>query len=434
MREVSMQSQRSSLGIEFSPILLPRPGVDLKKWAVIACDQFTSQPEVWEVMQSNIGDSPSTLHCILPECYLGSPEEEERITRIQRRMREYLESGILRETEPGLVLVDRETPHTRRRGMVIALDLEQYDYRPGTKPLIRPTEQTLPERLPPRLKIRRNASIEFPHTLVLLNDSHTQVVDTLFSLFTQTAPTYEGELLLGAGRVMGWFVPEGKVKNILRELLLKSLEHSSFLYAVGDGNHSLAAAKLFWEELKNRLPPPQRATHPARYTLVELVSLFDGGIQFHPIHRILHPLEPACFLEFLRTRSPIQVRETTSFEEMKKEVDADSFRIGLVRQGAYYTVQFPPSPHQTITEVAQMAIDAFCSSNPNTRVDYIHGDETLRSLASGQDTLGIYLPGLAKEKLFPLIETQGVLPRKAFSIGEALEKRFYLEGRRITPS
>jgi len=428
-----MQPQQSFLGIEFSPILLPRPGVDLGKWAVIACDQFTSQPEVWKAMESNIADSPSTLHCILPECYLGSPDEEERITRIHRRMREYLECGILRETEPGLVLVDRETPHTRRRGMVIALDLEQYDYRPGTKPLIRPTEQTLPERLPPRLKIRRNASIEFPHTLVLLNDSHTQVVDTLFSLFTNATPTYEAELLLGAGRVMGWFVPEGKVNKILRELLLKSLEHSSFLYAVGDGNHSLAASKSFWEELKKKLPPSQQAAHPARHTLVELVSLFDRGIQFHPIHRILHPLEPARFLEFLKPRSHIQVQECPSFEEMKKEVDEDAFRIGLVRQGAYHTVQFPPSPHQTITEVVQMAIDAFCSSHPNTRVDYIHGDETLRSLSSGEGTLGIYLPGLAKEKLFPLIETQGVLPRKAFSIGEALEKRFYLEGRKITP-
>lgn len=432
MREVPMQPQQSSIGIKFTPILLPRPGMDLGKWAVIACDQFTSQPEVWKVMESSIGDSPSTLHCILPECYLGSPDEEERIARIHLRMREYLESGILLETEPGLILVNRETPHTRRKGMVIALDLEQYDYRTGSKPLIRPTEQTLLERLPPRLTIRKNALIEFPHTLVLLNDSHIQVVDTLFSLFAQGTPTYEVSLLLGAGRVRGWFVPAVKVKNILRELLQQSLDHSSFLYAVGDGNHSLAAAKLFWEELKNQLPLPQQATHPARYTLVELVSLFDEGIQFHPIHRILHPLEPAHFLNFLETYSRIQVRELNTFEGMKKEVEKDPFRIGLVYRGAYHAIQFLNPAYHTITEVAQSVIDAFCSSNPDTRLDYIHGDEHLRSLSSGQGTLGIYLPGLAKEKLFPLIETQGVLPRKAFSIGEALEKRFYLEGRKIT--
>ena len=434
MREVTMQPQQASIGIKFTPILLPRPGVDLGKWAVIACDQFTSQPEVWKAMESSIGDSPSTLHCILPECYLGTPDEEGRIPRINRMMREYLGNGILLETEPGLVLVDRETPHTRRRGMVIALDLEQYDYRPGTKPLIRPTEQTLVERLPPRLKIRRNASIEFPHTLVLLNDAHTQVIDTLFSLFTQEAPTYEVELLLGAGKVRGWFVPETKVKNILNKLLLKSLDHSSFLYAVGDGNHSLAAAKTFWEELKKQLSLPQQTTHPARYTLVELVSLFDEGIQFHPIHRILHPLDPARFMDFLETYSPIQVRECTAFKEMKEEVEKDPFQIGLVHKGAYQTVQVLKSLYQTITEVAQSVIDAFCSANPDTKVDYIHGDEPLCNLSSNQGTLGIYLPGLAKENLFPLIETQGVLPRKAFSIGEALEKRFYLEGRKITPS
>lgn len=429
-----MHDPQPSIGIVFPRILLPRPDVDLRKWAVIACDQFTSQPEVWEALASRIGDSPSTLHCIYPECYLGAQDEEARIQRIHQKMNEYLEKGILIETEPGLMLVERKTPYTTRRGMVIALDLEQYDYRPGTKPLIRPTEQTVLERLPPRVKIRRGASIEFPHTLVLLNDPHTHVVDTLFSRFTQTPPTYEGDLLLEAGTVRGWFVPEKKVKNLLETLLQKSLEYTSFLYAVGDGNHSLASAKSFWEELKSQLPPSRQATHPARYTLVELVSLFDTGIQFHPIHRTLQPLEPSQFLRFLQTFSPIQYHTTPSFEEMKKAVARDSFRIGVLGQGELYTVQFVEPPLRTITEVVQTAIDRYGSFDPKIRVDYIHGDASLLSLASGTGTVGIYLPGIAKEQLFPLIEEQGVLPRKAFSIGEALEKRFYLEGRKISVS
>lgn len=432
MEKTPTQTPEPIIGIAFPRILLPRPDVDLHKWAVIACDQFTSQPEVWKALERSIGDSPSTLHCIYPECYLGSPDEEERINRIHQKMREYLDRGILRETEPGLVLVERETPYTRRRGMVIALDLEQYDYRPGTKPLIRPTEQTVLERLPPRVKIRRGAQIEFPHTLVLLNDSHTQVVDTLFELFTHTLPTYDVDLLLEAGRVRGWFVPETKAKNILEGLIRQTLEHNSFLYAVGDGNHSLASAKSFWEELKLQLPPQQQATHPARYTLVELVSLFHTGIQFHPIHRILYHVEPSQFLEFLRAYFPVNIQTARSFSELKNKVAEHPFLIGLVGQEKLHTVQFIEPAAPTVVEVVQMAVESYRSSRPDIRVDYIHGDESLRSLILEQNTLGIYLPGLPREQLFPLIEAQGVLPRKAFSIGEAVEKRFYLEGRKIS--
>ncbi|MCX7787523.1 MAG: DUF1015 domain-containing protein [Spirochaetes bacterium] len=434
MDAISMQTLKPSMGIEFSRILLPRPGIDIRKWAVIACDQFTSQPEIWKELEARIGDSPSTLHCIYPECYLGSADEEERIKRIQHRMKEYIESGILVETEPGMVLVERKTPHTYRRGMVIALDLEQYDYRPGTKPLIRPTEQTVLERLPPRIKIRKGASIEFPHTLILLNDFHAHVIDALFSLYTHTVPTYDVELLLGAGRVRGWFIRKEKVNHILMELLRKNLEHNSFVYAVGDGNHSLASAKSFWEEMKNQVPPSQQSTHPARYTLAELVSLYDTGIQFHPIHRILHPLEPSLFLEYLRTFTPLQVQKAHSFEELKKVVTEHPFWVGLVDQRELRTVHLLRPTTHTVTEMVQHAIDAFQSSNPTIRVDYIHGDESFHSLSTRPNTIGIYLPGLPKEQLFPLIESEGILPRKAFSIGEALEKRFYLEGRKISVS
>jgi len=347
-------------------------------------------------------------------------------------MKEYLESGTLIETEPGLVLVDRETPYTRRRGMVITVDLEQYDYRPGTKPLIRPTEQTVLERLPPRVKIRKGAPIEFPHTLVLINDLQTRVIDALFARFTHTPPTYELELLLGAGRVRGWFIPEREVKDVLMELLMKNLEHNSFIYAVGDGNHSIASAKSFWEELKNHISPSQQASHPAHSTLVELVSLYDPGIQFHPIHRILHPVEPVQFFEFLRTFTPIQLRKAHSFDELKKVTTESPFWIGLVDQRELHTVHLLEPNVRTVTEVVQEVIDAFLAKNPDIKVDYIHGDQTFHSLSIRPNTVGVYLPGLRKDQLFPLIETSGVLPRKAFSIGEALEKRFYLEGRKIS--
>jgi hypothetical protein len=413
------------LGFQFPRILVPNQNIDLRKWSIIACDQFTSEPEVWKRLEAEIGSAPSTLHCILPECYLGTPEEKERIPRIHQTLKEYLSQGILEELEPGIMLVERTTPYTLlRRGIVVAMDLDKYDYRPGTQSLIRPTEETILERLPPRVRIRKGAAIEFPHILVLLNDRDTRVVEALFSRFKSIPYRYKTNLPLDAGEIRGRFIPQGQAEKLIVDLLSRTYQAGSFFYAVGDGNHSLAAAKQVWEEQKS----PE-----ARYALVELVSVYDPGIRFEPIHRIVFSADWESWISHLRSLYRMELRPVPSYEAMKQQVEEKPHRFGLLHAGTYWIGELYTSSNLLLVEPIQTVLDAYCDSHPGVKVDYIHGEDTLRTLCQGNDALGIFLPGILKEEFFPLIESRGVLPRKAFSIGKALEKRFYFEGRRILP-
>ena len=293
-----MKRYENSVGVLVPSVLLPRTGTDYSKWAVVACDQYTSQPAYWEEAEALVADAPSTLKLILPEAYLGKPGEAERIQKIQRAMRTYLDTGVLREQEQGFVLVRREAEGKTRLGLILALDLEEYDYAKGSQTLIRATEGTIVERIPPRLRIREGAPMELPHILVLIDDPGRTVIEPLAVQADKLPLLYDTELMLGGGHVTGRLVADPElIGNVLGALaVLNDADafqakygqgHKPMLFAMGDGNHSFATAKAAWEQLKPTLSEAERKDHPARFALVEIENVHDEGIVFEPIHRVL---------------------------------------------------------------------------------------------------------------------------------------------------
>jgi hypothetical protein len=417
-----------SLGIAVPEILLPAKTVDLSRWAVIACDQYTSQPEYWKAVAKRVGDAPSALHLVLPEVWLGAPDENERIAAIAARMRDYLAKGVFAPPLRGFIAVDRSTPHVEsRRGLMVALDLERYDWRPGARSLVRATEATVEERLPPRLRVRENAVLELPHVLMLIDDPAHTVVEPVSDAAARATPLYDVELMDGAGRVRGYEVTNeaeiARVERALGALAAPEVQRAKygasdgdpFLYASGDGNHSLAAAKLFWERRKPGLTAAARERDPARFALVELVNVHEPGLRFEPIHRVVFGVDPDAFLADLA-----RVRGDGPTHALRWIAGTRSGVASLATAGEPLAVA-----------ALQSFLDEWLASHPGARIDYIHGDDALAQLAALPARIGFFLPAFEKSALFPTVARRGVLPRKAFSLGEAEEKRFYLEARRI---
>ncbi len=418
----------AEIGLAVPEILLPAPGIDLSRWAVVACDQYTSQPEYWKAVAERVGDAPSALHLVLPEVWLGAPDEDARIARIQARMREYLASGVFAPPLRGFIAVDRSTPHVAsRRGLMVGLDLDRYDWRPGARALVRATEATVEDRLPPRLRVREGAALELPHVLMLIDDPQRTVIEPVWDEATRGAPLYDVELMAGAGRLRGWSVAEpaaiARVCVALEALAAPELQRAKygasdgdpFLYASGDGNHSLAAAKLAWERRKPALSAVEREQDPARFALVELANVHDPGLRFEPIHRVVFGVDPEALLadlESLHGAGPTHALRWVA-----------STRSGVAELRA--------GDEPLAVAALQAFLDGWLAKHPYARLDYIHGDEALARLAAQPQRIGFYLPAFEKSALFPTVARRGVLPRKAFSLGEAEEKRFYLEARRI---
>ncbi|MCX7933690.1 MAG: DUF1015 domain-containing protein, partial [Planctomycetota bacterium] len=300
-----MKRDYPDIALHVPEILIPRPGIDLETWATVACDQYTSQPAYWEKVERIVGDRPSTYHLMLPEIHLHRADADQRIARIHAAMQQYLDKGLLRPLPPGFMLVERLVRGRCRLGLLVALDLEEYDYGPNSQSLIRPTEATVPERLPPRLRIREGALLEMPHILALIDDPDKTVIEPLYEEMQKQNPLYETPLMLGAGRVRGWHIAQEKYLAAVAAALRRLAEPAFFqqryripsgdakviLYAVGDGNHSLAAAKAAWENHKRELPADSAAAPASRYAMVELVNLHDAGLHFEPIHRVLFGAE-----------------------------------------------------------------------------------------------------------------------------------------------
>jgi hypothetical protein len=437
----------TNLGVFLPKILVPSDRIEKHKWAVIACDQYTSEPEYWEKVEEYVGEAPSTLRCMLPECYLQGRDAEKRIAAVRGAMKEYLAEGVFDELPEGLVLVDRQTAfQNSRRGMVLAVDLEKYDYTPGAESLIRPTEGTIVERLPPRIHIRENAALEFPHVLVLLDDPEMTVIEPLFERKKTEEPLYSVKLMFGAGSVTGRHVSAEEAAPHLVKSLGALADHSldrekPFLFAVGDGNHSLATAKVVWEKIKAELPIEDGAGHPARYALVEIVNLYDRGIHFEPIHRLLSGIDVGAFLSHLSATGKLSMTPCSSSSELEARVRAERkpderhFTFGLVTQFETLLVRTGPADTSTPAAEVQKICEGFLAASAGRtgggNIDYIHGTEALFTLSRQAGSAGCFLPGMDKGEIFSLVERDGVLPRKAFSIGEASEKRFYYEGRRI---
>lgn len=444
----------AQIGLQVPTLLLPRAGLDLTRWAVVACDQYTSQPGYWAEVENLVGEAPSTLRLMLPEIYLGAADEALRIAAIQDTMRRYLAERILAAQPPGFLLVERETGRGRtRKGLIAALDLEHYDFNPGAKTLIRPTEGTILERLPPRIRVRENAPLELPHVMVLIDDREHSVIDPLFAEPQECV--YDVPLMLNGGRVRGWRAQHPLLIQWVVEQLARLADPVLFahrygvagepvlLYAMGDGNHSFATAKIIWENLKRAAPDPVAIMqHPARHALVELVNLHDPGLEFEAIHRVAFGVNAADLLaalgDFLAAQgSALTVLDRPSWEAARRswqetrQPDRQAVAFLAEDRSGVLVVERPRLTLPVAT--LQAFLDRYLQDRPGARLDYIHGDAALEQLGRQPGNVGFYLPALAKDDFFRTIIRDGALPRKTFSMGEADEKRFYLECRQIVP-
>ena len=401
-------------GITPTDILLPKTGTDLQKWAVVACDQFTSQPDYWHEVERVVGDAPSTLHLMQPEVFL---EQGDRTAKVNATMQQYVDDGTLQvAVHNGFVVVERQTESGTRLGLMAALDLECYDFTTGTL-LTRATEGTVADRLPPRVKIREHAPIEMPHVLVLIDDPDRTVIEPLYQQKCGTTPLYDVELMQNGGHLRGFAVECETEKTALATALNALCEKANgFLYAVGDGNHSLATAKICWENLKSTLSPDEQATHPARYALVELENLHDAAILFEPIHRVVFHVDAADLLKAFAAYVEKQGMTLVDGEDI---VFVGHKGVSLKNAGGMLPVA-----------VLQNFLDEYVATHDAT-VDYIHGEDAVRELSAADDALGILLQGIPKDGFFDGIRAGGHFPRKTFSMGEAHEKRYYVEARVI---
>lgn len=432
-----MKVYENSVGVLVPEILLPPKGTDMYKWAVVACDQFTSQKEYWEEARRIIGDAPSTLDLILPEAWLGAQDEQARIARIKEKMQEYLHNGTLVKQPQGFVLVERTAAGNTRHGLVMALDLEKYDYSKGSGTLIRATEGTIVERIPPRLRIREGAAVELPHILVLIDDPEETVIEPLTAQAEKLPLLYDTDLMLGGGHISGRLVSgEKEIVGVLEALTALS-DKAAFekkygskpvlLFAMGDGNHSLATAKANWEKIKATLPEEQREDYPARYALIELNNVHDKGIVFEAIHRNVFGIPGEKLVEALLQK----LREQNGGAEIGPEQAPAGGEKHVIpfyygdKSGAFIVTE--PAV-QLAVGTLQNAIDAVLKELGG-EVDYIHGIDVVKELAQKPDTTGFLLPDMEKSELFPTVVYDGALPRKTFSMGEAAEKRYYMEAR-----
>ena len=422
-------------------LLLPADRSSLTEWACVACDQFTSQPRYWEDVRRFVGNHPSTLDLILPECYLN--EAPQRIERIHRAMRDDLEKGVLvPAVSNGFILVERNTSSGARVGLVALLDLECYDYIKGSQSLIRATEGTVLERIPPRVKIRRDALLESPHILILIDDAKKTVIEPMGADLPNLHKLYDFDLMMDGGNIKGYLLDReayGKMSAALSKLgdkrafnrRYKTTGREVLLYAVGDGNHSLATAKECWNKLKKKLSPEEAENHPARYALVELNNLHDPSLQFEAIHRAVFDVDADEFVKELlafAAKKPAKSKKAAS-EEKKAEAPIPAQKFTLVVKGKDQKVTIEAPKHTLTVGSVQAFLDAYIKKHGG-KVDYIHGEDVVRRL-SEEGAVGILLPTMKKSDLFKTVIVEGALPRKTFSMGEACEKRYYLECRKI---
>lgn len=400
--------------VRIPEILLPNEKIDIKKWAVIACDQFTSQEEYWDKLDRTVGDI-SALRLIYPEAYIDD-NRKERIANIKLKMDEYLSGNVFRSIN-GMILTIRTTKYGHRRvGLILSFDLEQYN--PYTNDLpVKATEQTVVERLPIRIEVRKQASIELPHALLLMDDDSKSIIEPIFERKDTLAKLYDSDLNGDGGHIEGYLVDNseevlaGLARLVDKERLIRKYgTDNEFLFVVGDGNHSIAAAKACWDEIKTKLTAEERENHPARFVLCELNNIYDEQLLFEPIHRVVS----GAGEEFI--------------DGLKNALKGDGV-VEINYRGKRYEINVPLSAAVAIKEI-QEYIDAYIAANPNVTQDYVHGYQHTLYVA-GSNGIAIFMPIIQKGDIFVYVQKNGVLPRKAFSMGEAEEKRYYLEAKAI---
>lgn len=397
-------------------ILLPDVA-EPEKFAVVSCDQFTSQRDYWEKLAAEVGGAPSALKLIFPEVYLEDGDAKERIAAINATMQSYLDGGVFRTLKDSFVLVKRETAYGNTRlGIVAPVDLEEYSYVHPTEATIRATEGVVANRIPPRLAIRENAPIELPHVMLLIDDRDKSIIEPYYKKRGELEKLYDFDLNMNGGHLTGWRLDAHEVMAKL-DVYAKKVRglygvDTDFVFAVGDGNHSLATAQAHWKNVRKGLSAEERENHPARFALVEIENLHCDGIVFEPIHRFVFGVDDADFVLYMST------------------VLKGESRLKMFTTNMEYSIAVNANNTEAIAEV-QDAIDAYVSSHPGASVDYIHGLENLHSVADSSDGVAVQMPCIEKAELFGYVAEHGNLCRKAFSMGEAEEKRYYFEAKKI---
>lgn len=394
----------------FTPADILLPCVDdMTKWSCIACDQFTAEPEYWREAERIVGSEPSTLRLMLPEAWLGVRDSAAETRKIYAAMKDYVNRGIFRTVEDSFIYVERTLPSGAvRRGLVGKLDLECYDWAPGSATPVRATEGTVESRLPARVEVRRGATLEMPHIMVFIDDPENAVIPSAAG----GEELYDFELMLGGGHIRG-----SRVTGEAAERLTAALEapEGAVRFAMGDGNHSLAAAKRCWEQIKRNLPESELETHPARYALAEIVNIHDEAVTFEPIHRVLLETVPRGFIEEAAARLPRGKGQAVTLLAGRREMEIET---GM--------------PLGALVALVDELLGDWRREHGG-EPDYIHGDEEARALGGRPSSVGVLLPRLEKAELFPYITEHGPYPKKSFSIGHARDKRYYLECRAIVP-
>ena len=431
------------MGVKIPEILLPK-NLDVKTWSVVACDQYTQDREYWKNVENAARGKPSTLNIILPEVYLNDSDKPQRIENIRKTMNDYLENGVFSAGEKELVYIERKTAYGRvRHGLICAIDLETYEWKPFSKALIRATEATIVERIPPRMEIRKGAPLELPHIMLLINDPEHALVEGAGSRVTKNMPLYSGDLMCNSGSISGWAIKDSSdieyVRSTLQSIAEKNTatDGSTFLFAVGDGNHSLATAKAVWDEYKKEHTELNDSKKSAecnvRYALVEIVNIYDTGLTFEPIHRVIFNIDSEELIKSLANTFDGTVTNVQTAKELEDAVHSSTADFGFAykKDGKQmYTLLSTKITDLAVSQL-QPALDSYLKDKTKSEIDYIHGSQEVFRLGEMDNTTGILLPPVAKDSFFATINGRGPLPRKSFSMGEADEKRFYLECRKL---
>lgn len=397
----------------FSPadILLPAEA-DMEKWSVVACDQYSSEPEYWDRVNGFVGDAPSTLRLITPEAYLDRVSAEAESARISGVMRRYLDGGVFNEYRDSFVYIERtQLDGSIRRGLVGKIDLEEYDYTPGSGKAVAASEKTVVSRLPVRIEIRRNALIELPHIMVFFSDPEKTVLESLAAKKDSLEKIYDFELMEKGGNIKGWLV-RGEDAGAVTDALASC--GGSTKLVIGDGNHSLAAAKEYWNSIRDALSAEAREDHPARFALAEINNVYDDSIQFEPIHRVVFDTDPEKLIAGINERFGTD----------------GAVRIPYVTAGGTGEIALPEMSFGDVISTLQNCLEAFAAENGGT-IDYIHGDGAAKAMGSEPGCAAFLLPKMGKDELFATVAEGRVFPKKSFSVGLAPEKRYYLECRKI---
>lgn len=407
-------------------ILLPNENIDLTKWTVIACDQYTSNQEYWDNVENIVGDNPSTLRLTLPEIYLEKEDELERISNINKTMTNYLSNGVLKEYKDTMFYIERTLENKKiRKGIIGVIDLEEYDFKEGSTSLIRATEKTIIERIPPRVKIRENARLELPHIMLLIDDEEKNIIESINP--KNMTKVYDFDLMNNSGHLVGYQLPENEIKRInasLEKYLDKDFFNKKYgtenkdvlLFAVGDGNHSLATAKTIYEKLKETLSEEEYLNYPSRYALVEIVNLHSSSLDFEPIHRVVFDVDIKDLLN-----------ELNKYYNLNTTGVGQNFKVITATEEKTYYISNPKS--NLAVGSIQIFLDEYLKDK-SSKIDYIHEEDAVKELVN-DNNIGFVFDTISKNDLFKTVILEGSLPRKTFSMGISNDKRFYLESREI---